>query len=332
VANKFQTGFSEPLLHTMFLDKPVRDKTAVQTLSRLNRIHKEKVDTLVVDFTDSYVSIMKAYQKYQKDVTTDKSSDPKDLFDLKEALLKFNVFTAEQVTEVANLGKTGDSKNMPAIAGLIHQIKNTFEKNLKQREKRDKFRTLMGRYLSTFNYIQALYYIPNQELYDFQIFLIYLRNKLTNSDFNSLKKELEEVNVVNYHIPKVDPIPVAVPVSKGRKKGGSVVSVKKTKTVKQVIEEINEKFREIVGEDGAKVIGEFIENVTQDEELISIVRNNKEIDPNIVYEQIMRDRLKDRLVEIVMKTSPEKYEDIVSKDVLPFVNKTAYGLLREAAF
>jgi type I restriction enzyme R subunit len=107
VANKFQTGFSQSLLHTMFVDKPLRDKAAVQTLSRLNRMHVGKKDTLVVDFTGSYKQIMKAYSKYQKDVTSNKSSNPNQLNELRVAMLQFKIFDLGQVERIVELANSG---------------------------------------------------------------------------------------------------------------------------------------------------------------------------------------------------------------------------------
>ena len=66
VANKFQTGFDQPLLAGMFLDKPVMDRNAVQTVSRLNRCHEGKKDVVVVDFTNNAAAILKAFAKYRK--------------------------------------------------------------------------------------------------------------------------------------------------------------------------------------------------------------------------------------------------------------------------
>ena len=329
VASKFQTGFDEPLLHTMFLDKPVRDRTAVQTLSRLNRIHLEKDDTLVVDFTGSYELIMKAYAKYQNDVTTDKSSDPNKLIELKDELLKFGVFTESDVDDIVELGKTGSSVNMPVIAGHIYQLKLKYEANLTD-EKKDEFRILIGRYLGIFNYIKALYRIPQQDLWDFQIFLVYLNNKLTNTDYNSLKKELKDVTVVNYAMPEVKFDP---PEEGGEGVGGkgSVTKVKVTKTVEEIIEEINAKFRGMIGTKGVEVVGKFLEIVTHDNALLTIVRNNPNKDPDKVFTEIVRDKLNNKLMEVVLDEAPDKYEEIMSDAVRPFINKTAYNLIREAA-
>jgi len=334
VANKFQTGFNEPFLHTMFVDKPLRNRNVVQTLSRLNRIHTDKTDTLVVDFTGSYELFMKAYKKYQKNVTTYKTTNPKVLFELKDALLKYSLFSENDVHGIAELGRTGDSRKMPDIIGLLFKIKENFEKNL-DREKRDDFRILMNRYIGIFNYIQALYNIPQQALWDFQVFLIYLNNKLTNSDFNSLMKEIEDVKVVNFAIPDIEisTLEGDIDVNTGGGEGGniSVTTVKQTKTVKEVIEEINLKFKSLITDDGVKIVSEFLEVVTHDKALKAIIRNNKGENPEVIYNLIIREKLREQLQNFVVEKSPDLYEKITSEKVMPFINKSAYNLLREIA-
>ncbi|MCB9190295.1 MAG: type I restriction endonuclease subunit R [Flavobacteriales bacterium] len=329
VANKFQTGFSEPLLHTMFLDKPVRDRTAVQTLSRLNRIHPEKKDTLVVDFSGSYEAIMKAYKKYQNDVVSYKSIDPKQLEEIRKKLLQFGVFTAAELEEIAKLGLENKESNTPAIVGLVHHIKEKFEKNLTQ-EKRDEFRTLMNRYLGLFNYISGLYHIPKGDLTNTQVFLIYLSNKLAGGDYSSLRKELEDVYVINYALPEVEQREVEDPPTGGGS-GSGAARVKQTKTVKEVIAEINQAFKALLGDAGVEVVSKFLEVVSKDEELIEIVRNNRAQDPVRVYEDIMRDKLKVRLVHTIMETAPDKYAKIMNENVEPRVSQTAYQVVRSVA-
>ena len=332
VANKFQTGFSESLLHTMFVDKPLRDKNAVQTLSRLNRMHKGKDDTLVIDFTGSYEQIMKAYKKYQKDVISNMSSDPNKLNELKAALLKFGIFTQEDVTDLVNLATSGDNKHMHSIAGIIFNIKSKFESYL-TREKRDDFRTLMGRYLGIFKYINALFNLKDKELHEFQLFCIYLSNKLTNKSNKDLEKELRDVNVVNFSIPEVeiDDYDDDEPSGGGNGGGGSVTRVKETKTVKEVIVEINLQFKSMIGEEGVEVVGDFLEDVASDQVLVNILINNRNKDTEKVYNEILKQKLVDKLVDTIMEKSPGKYSDIMNDNVLPYINRTAYNILQDIA-
>src|ERR1700683_5412850 len=82
-ADKFQTGYDEPLLHTMYVDKPLSGIKAVQTLSRLNRAHPEKHDCMVLDFANDAATIQKAFEDYYRTTLLSEETDPNKLHDLK---------------------------------------------------------------------------------------------------------------------------------------------------------------------------------------------------------------------------------------------------------
>src|SRR5207244_4911671 len=86
VADKFQTGYDQPLLHTMYVDKPLAGIKAVQTLSRLNRAHPQKYDTFVLDFVNDVDTIKKAFADYYRTTILSEETDPNKLHDLKNAL------------------------------------------------------------------------------------------------------------------------------------------------------------------------------------------------------------------------------------------------------
>ena len=102
VANKFQTGFDEPLLHTMYVDKPLADIMAVQTLSRLNRCHPLKKDTFVLDFANRPEVIQAAFSRYYKTTMMSGETDPNKLNELIEAMEPHEVYTLEQVDQFAD--------------------------------------------------------------------------------------------------------------------------------------------------------------------------------------------------------------------------------------
>src|SRR5438105_14975117 len=85
-ADKYQTGFDQPLLHTMFVDKRLGDVQAVQTLSRLNRIHPGKEDTFVVDFVNNLEDIQNAFQPYYEQPVITETADPRQLYDLRAGI------------------------------------------------------------------------------------------------------------------------------------------------------------------------------------------------------------------------------------------------------
>src|SRR5437879_4061545 len=95
VANKFQTGFDQPLLHTMYVDKKLGGVNAVQTLSRLNRTHPEKKGTMVLDFANESDEIKAAFEPYYETTLLSEATDPNLLYEDQTRLLGFHVFPEE---------------------------------------------------------------------------------------------------------------------------------------------------------------------------------------------------------------------------------------------
>lgn len=100
VADKFQTGYDQPLLHTMYVDKVLSDVKAVQTLSRLNRCHPKKRDTFVLDFAGNAELVAEAFQKYYKATNLNRETDPNKLNDLLAKIEEYNIFTMDEVEEI----------------------------------------------------------------------------------------------------------------------------------------------------------------------------------------------------------------------------------------
>src|SRR4029079_11656738 len=100
-ADKFQTGYDEPLLHTMYVDKALSGIKAVQTLSRLNRAHPQKRDCFVLDFQNNSEAITFAFQDYYRTTLLAEETDPNKLHDLKAALDAAQVYSPAQVQQVA---------------------------------------------------------------------------------------------------------------------------------------------------------------------------------------------------------------------------------------
>jgi type I restriction enzyme R subunit len=97
-ADKFQTGYDEPLLHTMYVDKPLSGIKAVQTLSRLNRAHPKKHDVFVLDFMNDVDTIQKAFADYYRTTILSEETDPNKLHDLKAALDGYQVYAPRRWT------------------------------------------------------------------------------------------------------------------------------------------------------------------------------------------------------------------------------------------
>lgn len=103
VADKYQTGFDQPLLHTMYVDKKLRGVKCVQTLSRLNRMHAGKEDTFVLDFANEAEDIQESFQPYYEMTTVEESTDPNYLYDLKSEIEKAQIIWQSEVDSFCNV-------------------------------------------------------------------------------------------------------------------------------------------------------------------------------------------------------------------------------------
>ena len=125
VADKFQTGYDQPLLHTMYVDKQISDLKAVQTLSRLNRCHPKKQDTFVLDFANDPEMIRQSFQRYYKTTILEGESDVNKLSDLTETIEAFNFYTQDDVDSVATLKLMGTDEDRPkTLLKTSNEVKN----------------------------------------------------------------------------------------------------------------------------------------------------------------------------------------------------------------
>ena len=121
VADKFQTGYDEPLLHTMYCDKMLSGVKAVQTLSRLNRAHPQKRDTFILDFMNDSDLIQASFEPYYRTTVLSEETDPNKLHDLKADLDGYQVYAWPQVVELSTLylGGAGREQLDPILDACV---------------------------------------------------------------------------------------------------------------------------------------------------------------------------------------------------------------------
>ncbi len=122
VAEKFQTGFDQPLLHTMYVDKKLSGINAVQTLSRLNRIYPDKKETIVLDFVNEADAIQAAFQPYYEATLLSEQTDPNVLYQLQAELDDTQLYTAEEIDAFITAYFKGDWKNPAPLYALLDPI------------------------------------------------------------------------------------------------------------------------------------------------------------------------------------------------------------------
>jgi type I restriction enzyme R subunit len=194
VANKFQTGFDQPLLAGMFLDKPVVDRNAVQTVSRLNRCHDGKKDVVVVDFTNNASAILKAFAKYRKGTPfVPDDPDPELCNKLLAEILAAGVFTQTDAHDFVKLAATGtDAQVQFAVNGL----RVRFHANLAALEDRKTFVYLLARFTRSYHFLMCFFSYPD-DLKEFVAFAEYVGPQLIKQgSVSELMKQIRQTQVV----------------------------------------------------------------------------------------------------------------------------------------
>jgi type I restriction enzyme R subunit len=158
VANKFQTGFDQPLLAGMFLDKPVLERNAVQTVSRLNRCHPGKKDVVVVDFTNNAKQILKAFAKYRKGTPFEpEEPDQETCPNLYAEILAAGVFTQKDAGDLLALLKSGTDAR---VQFQVNALRTRFQAKLTDWEERKAFVTLLARFVKSYHFLTCFFTYP----------------------------------------------------------------------------------------------------------------------------------------------------------------------------
>ena len=218
VANKFQTGFDQPLLHTMYVDKKLGGVNAVQTLSRLNRSHPLKKDTFVLDFANAAEDIEKAFSPYFESTILGEATDPNKLFDLQDALDNYQVYTKQQVYEFSE--KILANVPVDQLHEMLDRSSAIFKHDLTEEQQAD-FRVKVKTYVRLYIFLSQILPFENPYLERLYIFLNHLQNKLggdipidlaqgilDNIDMDSYRLQLEAtINIVMEQGEDLKPIP-----------------------------------------------------------------------------------------------------------------------------
>ena len=179
VAEKYQTGFDEPLLHTMFVDKKLSGVKAVQTLSRLNRTARGKQDTFVLDFVNSAEDIKAAFEPYYEETVLLKETDPNVIYDLKNTLDQYRVYQQMEVDRFAEIFYSGKEQ----IAGDLGKLRGTIRPALDryyalEPERQDMFKSTLQRFNRIYSFVTQVCRLFDKEIHKFSVYARFLSMQL----------------------------------------------------------------------------------------------------------------------------------------------------------
>lgn len=179
VAEKYQTGFDEPLLHTMFIDKKLSGVKAVQTLSRLNRTMPGKHDTFVLDFVNTEEDIKDSFEPFYEEAFLEKETDPNIVYDLKNTLDEYRVYQETEIEKFSKIFFSGKKQTRGDLGKLQAQIQpavNRFQ-SLEQ-EQQDLFKSTLTRFNRMYAFVTQICRLFDKEIHKFSVYAKFLAKYL----------------------------------------------------------------------------------------------------------------------------------------------------------
>ena len=199
-ADKFQTGYDEPLLHTMYVDKTLSGIKAVQTLSRLNRAHEKKHDVFVLDFLNDTETITEAFSDYYRATILADETDPNKLHDLQGDLDGAEVYSADQVKEFVKRYLDGVERDKLDL--ILDRCVAVYVSELGEDEQVD-FKSKARGFVRTYSFLASILPYNNQGWEERSIFLNFLIPKLPSPVDEDLSKGiLETIDMDSYRVEK----------------------------------------------------------------------------------------------------------------------------------
>ena len=219
-ADKFQTGYDQPLLHTMYVDKVLSGIKAVQTLSRLNRAHPQKHDVFVLDFMNDTETVRAAFERFYRTAILSDETDPNRLHDLKAALDGYQVYEPGQIEQLVELYLAGAGRDRldPVLDACVASYTSGLDED-GQVDFKGKAKT----FARTYAFISSILPFTNADWEKLSIFLNFLLPKLPAPREEDLSKGiLEAIDMDSYRVEKqaarrvqltgqdaeIDPVPI----------------------------------------------------------------------------------------------------------------------------
>ncbi len=287
VANKFQTGFDQPLLHTMYVDKKLGGVNAVQTLSRLNRTHPEKKGTMVVDFANESDAIKAAFEPYYETTLLSEATDPNLLYEIQTRLAAFPVYTEAEVDGFAKVyfdPKATQDRLYAVLAPVVERFQA-----LPEEEQQD-FRGQLTDYVRLYAFLAQVLTFADADLEKLYVFARHLR-RLLPADRAELPREVQQnIDMESYRIQQTGSGVIALERQPGvldpvGTKGAHGTAPDEIETLSRIIAELNERFGLNLGPEHRVTLGQMMEKLDDDAALDAAARVNTRENVRLTFDQ-----------------------------------------------
>jgi type I restriction enzyme R subunit len=322
VADKYQTGFDQPLLHTMYVDKKLSGVKCVQTLSRLNRTTSGKEDTFVLDFTNDTEDIIDSFQPYYELTTVESKTDPNHLYDLKGELDKAHVIWQTEVDNFCNFyfksTKALNVKDQAKLNAFIDPAVERFKQlpeeggtkdDLANESTQDNFKHTLLTFIRSYSFLSQIMPFTDidlEKLYSYSRFLIKKLPKKNTSDRFNLG---DEVSLEYYRLQKISEQNLALEETgeygvNGAKDSGIRGSKEEKESLSEIIGVLNKKFGTEFTDADKLFFDQIEEDLIADDRLSEQAQSNTMENFKFGFEEAFMDKLIARM---------EQNQDIFSK-------------------
>jgi type I restriction enzyme R subunit len=328
-ADKFQTGYDEPLLHTMYVDKILSGIKAVQTLSRLNRAHPQKHDVFVLDFMNDADTIREAFSDYYRTTILSEETDPNKLHDLKAVLDGYQVYDAAKIDQFVELYL--DEADRDRLDPILDACVAVYKEQLDEDGQVD-FKGKAKSFMRAYGFLASILPYTNAEWEKLSIFLNFLVPKLPAPKEDDLSKGiLETIDMDSYRVEKKAAMKIQLPdedaeIEPVPTSGGGRKSEPELDRLSNILKAFNDQFGNIPWTDGDRVHRLITEDIPARVAADTAYRNAKQYSDK-QNARIEHDKALARVMTAVLKDDTELFKQFSDNDSFRrWLTDTVFGL------
>lgn len=308
VAEKYQTGFDEPLLHTMIVDKKLKGVKAVQTLSRLNRTCNGKYDTFILDFINTKEDIIEAFQPFYQETYLEHEVNVDLIYQVQNSLRGFAIYSDTEISAFCKEYFQTKGQNERAMGRMTSILKPIADRyNAKTIDERYHFRRDIRKFVKWYGYISQVVRMFDKELHQEFIFCSYLIKLLPAEKVEMIDIE-SKLKLEFYKLQKTFEGAITLEEKKGSYTGGDSVGGKgenKKTPLDEIIEKINEKYKGLFSDADRVLITSLQDKLMKDDKLKKIVKTTEPKIFNDIFPKIFNN-----VAEESYKQSQEAYTSL----------------------
>jgi type I restriction enzyme R subunit len=324
VAEKYQTGFDEPLLHTMFVDKLLSGVKAVQTLSRLNRTMPGKEDTFVLDFVNSADDIKEAFEPFYQATILSEEASPNIIYDIKNTLDEYHLWQPSEIELFAKIYYKTADQEAPDLGKLASSLQPALDRFAeKDAKEQDDIKTGLARFVRLYAFITQVCRMFDIEMQKFSVYAKFLLKMMPRGKVDKIVVD-DKVLLDKYKLEKdfegsiqLTDAPELTPA-----KGTAGGKDKKKEPLSVIIDKINARFGTSFSEMD-KVLAQLAQDFMADERLVDLARNNPQSTFEKIFEQQFKDVAAQRYEQneefFVRMFKDEEFMNVVIKLMMPEV-------------